>query len=201
LYWTGNFSEAIREYQSALNINNAIPNLHLMLGYCYYANQEYDKAVTSFSQANALNPADPTPDFEISRIYLLDGIYNKAIQYGELAVRDAPTDPLMHGNLGVLYFRNLEYNQALIYLTLAVRGGTTENGDIVEGVPLSYKTRVIEIFSAYGITLARMNKCEEAVPIFQTMLSQVSENDIAVINANEGLSICTENLTEITPTP
>ena len=201
LYWTGNFSEAIREYQSALNINNAIPNLHLMLGYCYYANQENDKAVTSFSQANALNPSDPIPDYEISRIYLLDGIYNKAIQYGDLAAKDAPTDPLMQGNLGILYFRNREYDQALIYLTLAVRGGTTENGDIVEGVPLSYKLRVIEIFSAYGLTLARMNKCEEAVPVFQTMLGQVSDNDIAVINANEGLAICTENLVEITPTP
>ena len=201
LYWTGNFSEAIREYQSALNINNAIPNLHLMLGYCYYANRENDKAVTSFSQANALNPTDPTPDYEISRIYLLDGVYNKAIQYGELAVKDAPENPLMQGNLGVLYFRSREYDKALIYLSLAVRGGTTENGDIVEGVPLSYKSKVIEIFSAYGLTLARMNMCEEAVPVFQTILSQVSDNEIAVINANEGLSICTANLVEPTPTP
>jgi hypothetical protein len=71
----------------------------------------------------------------------------------------------------------------------------------VEGVPLSYKPRVIEIFSAYGLTLARTNKCEEAVPVFQTMLSQVSEDEIAVINANEGLSICTANLEDITPTP
>ena len=73
--------------------------------------------------------------------------------------------------------------------------------DIVEGVPLSYRPRVIEIFSAYGLTLARMNNCEEAIPVFQTMLGQVSDNEIAVINANEGLSICTENLVEITPTP
>jgi len=201
LYWTGNYSEAIREYQTALNINNAIPNLHLMLGYSYYANQENDKAVTSFSQANALNPTDPTPDYEISRIYLLDGIYNKAIQYGELAVKDDPENPLMHGNLGVLFFRNREYNQALHHLSLAVRGGTTEDDDIVEGVPLSYKPRVIEIFSAYGITLARLNKCEDAIPVFQAMLSQVSDNEIAVINANEGLSICSANLVEITPTP
>jgi hypothetical protein len=33
------------------------------------------------------------------------------------------------------------------------------------------------------------------------MLSQVADNDIAVINANEGLSICTANLVEPSPTP
>jgi hypothetical protein len=43
--------------------------------------------------------------------------------------------------------------------------------------------------------------CDEAIPIFQAMLGQVSDNEIAVINANEGLSICTANLVEITPTP
>jgi hypothetical protein len=101
----------------------------------------------------------------------------------------------------VLYFRNQEDSKALTHLTLAVRGGNTEDGVVVEGAPLSYKPRVIEIFSAYGLTLARMNMCEEAVPIFQTMLSQVADDEIAVINANEGLSICTENLVEITPTP
>ena len=105
LYWTGNFNEAIREYQSALNINNAIPNLHLMLGYCYYANQENDKAVTSFSQANALNPTDPAPDYEISRIYLLDGIYNKAIQYGELAVKGCSRRPAHARQFGCSVFQ------------------------------------------------------------------------------------------------
>jgi hypothetical protein len=64
----------------------------------------------------------------------------------------------------------------------------------VEGEPLSYKPKVIEIFSAYGLTLARLNMCDEAIPVFQTMLSQVSDDEIAVVNANEGLSICTANI-------
>lgn len=167
-----------------------------MLGYCYYANQENDKAVTSFSQAKALNPSDPIPDYEISRIYLLDGIYNRAVQYAELAVKSAPEDPLMQGNLGVMHFRNRSNELALKYLSLAVRGGTTDTGEIVEGVPLSYKPKVIELFSAYGLTLARLNMCDEAVPVFQTMLSQVANDEIAVINANEGLSICAASITD-----
>jgi tetratricopeptide (TPR) repeat protein len=127
---------------------------------------------------------------------LLDGIYNKAIQYAELAVQDTPEDPLMVGNLGVLHFRNRSYDLALKYLSLAVRGGTTDEGDVVKGLPLSYKSKVIEIFSAYGLTLARLNMCDEAVPVFQTMLSQVPEDEIAVINANEGLSICAARIGE-----
>lgn len=201
LYWTGNYSEAIREYQRARNINNAIPNLHLMLGYSFFADNQNDQAVSAFSQANALDPTNPVPDYEISRIYLLDGVYNKAIQYASLAVQDDPEDPLYQGNLGVLYARNREYEKALQHLRLAVQGGETAEGDIVEGLPLSYKPRVIEIYSSYGLTLARTDRCDQAVPIFQTMLSQVAENEIAVINANEGLNICQQNLDNSTPEP
>ena len=60
---------------------------------------------------------------------------------------------------------------------------------------------MIEVFSAYGLTLARLNLCDEAVPVFQTMLSQVADDEIAVINANEGLSICSANLIDSSPTP
>jgi len=132
---------------------------------------------------------------------LLQGLYNKAIQYAELSVEDAPSDAMMHGNLGVLYARNGEFTKALQHLELAVRGGTTENNEVVEGIPLSYKPRVIEIFSSYSLTLARTDQCEQAVPIFQTMLSQVGENEIAVANANEGLKICQESLEKSTPAP
>jgi hypothetical protein len=106
----------------------------------------------------------------------------------------------MHGNLGVMYARNNELENALTHLSLAVQGGTTEAGIVVQGIPLSYKPRVIEIYSSYSLTLARTGNCDQAVPIFQTMLGQVGENEIAVANANEGLNICGQYLDETPPT-
>ena len=188
---------AINEYKAALAINDKIPNLHLMIGYIHAALGEYDLSVESFNQANALNPQDPVPDYEASRIYFTIGEYARAVQYAEQAVNDDPANPGFHGNLGVMYSKNNERKAAIDHLALAVHGGTTEDGNIVEGLPLSYELRTIEIYSTYGLTLARENKCGEAIPIFQAILSVVPDNDIAVYNAETGLEMCQENLEEI----
>ncbi len=82
---------------------------------------------------------------------------------------------------------------AIDHLELAVRGGFTEEGIPVEGLPLDYSIRVIEFYSSYGLTLARTNQCDQAIPIFQTMLSLVPNDEVAVFNAEEGLRICQEN--------
>ena len=118
------------------------------------------------------------------------------MQYAEQAVRDDPTNAGLHGNLGVMYSKNNEIDDAIDHLGLAIQGGVTDDGDIVEGLPLSYELRTIEIYSTYGLTLAREDQCGEAIPIFQTMLSVVPDNEIAVYNAETGLEICQEGLKE-----
>jgi len=122
------------------------------------------------------------------------GEWEKGIQYGTAALRDGPEDPNLYANLGTLYFRKGQYNQALDYLEMAVRGGTSEEGVVVEGIPLSYELGIIETYSRYGLALARINNCSQAVTVANTLLSTVADNENAVFNANEMLKICEENL-------
>jgi tetratricopeptide (TPR) repeat protein len=193
LYATQNYEEAITEFNAANDLNNKISNTHLYLGYAYRAVGEYDLAVQAYNQANALNPGDPIPDYEASRVYFQVGEFSRAVQYAEQAVKDDPGNPLFQGNLGVMLAKDLRQQDAIDHLELAVRGGFTSDGVPVEGLPLDYSIRVIEFYSSYGLTLARTNQCEQAIPIFQTMLSLVPNDDIAVFNAEEGLRICQEN--------
>ncbi len=196
LYWTSNYDEAIQEYQAALAINNKIPNLYLMLGYCYYANSQYDDAVEAFNQANALNPSDPTPDYEISRIYFTSGEFSRAVEYAGEAVKDDPENPIYHGNLGVAMAKAGSLNDAIKELSLAIHGGKLSDGTIVKGLPLDYKVRIIEIYSTYGLTLVKLNRCNQAVPIFQAMLSVVPNDDVATYNATEGMKMCHQSVDE-----
>jgi hypothetical protein len=84
---------------------------------------------------------------------------------------------------------------------LAVRGGVTADGVTVEGLPLDYG-RVMEYYWYYGFALAKSNRCAEAVPVFQALLTGVPNDEIAVYNATEGLAICQESLgTSPAPTP
>ncbi len=187
---TGNYEEAIEQLRAAIEINDSISELHMALGRNYFTLGEYDQAVFEFTRAYSLNPTDPEPNWYISRVYSRIGEFAKAVQYAEQAVNDDPSNPRMHGNLGSMYFRNLQYNRAIESLELAVRGGVTAGGVVVEGLPLSYSMTVMEFYSRYGLALARVNRCNEAVQIAQAMIQTVPDDPTAIFNAEEIINIC-----------
>ncbi len=201
---TSNFDQSIQEFLTAIQLNPNLPDLHMSLGLAYRSLDppQYDKAVEEFTRANALNPADPLPETYIARTYVTIGEYAKAIQYADQAMKDSPSDPYMWGNLGTMYYRNLQYSDSVAALKLAVRGGTVPDGSVVvEGLPLDYG-RIAEYYYLYGLALARLNNCNEAIQISQALLQSVSEDETAVYNANEMINICQANLIGTsTPTP
>lgn len=197
---TANYEEAIAEYQAAIAINENIPDLHLALGRNYRALGVYDKAVEEFTRANALNPADPTPDLLISRTYATIGEFAKAAQYAESSIKDAPADASLRGNYGVMLYYIADWTEAAFQLGLAINGGRSESGDMIKSIPLTPDTRVAEYYFTYALTLARLNRCGEALPIANQILGRVPADEIAVANANEVFKICEENLSA-TPFP
>ena len=201
LYNTQNFEEAVEQFDAAIAINEKIPSLHLLKGYSYYAMGEYDLAIEALNQANALNPDDYEPDLVASRVYFTYGEYAKAAQYAEQAVNNDSANARLRGNYGVMLSKNGKPDEAIEQLSLAIQGGITSDGKVIEGLPLDYDLRIIEYYSTYGLTLARANRCAEAVPIFQTMLSIVPDNEVAVFNAEAGLEICQQNLEADQPPP
>jgi tetratricopeptide (TPR) repeat protein len=197
---TGNYEEAIREYQEAIAINGNIADLHLSLGRNYRVLGVYDKAVEEFTRANALNPGDPTPDLYISRTYATVGEYAKATQYAETAVNDNPTDANLRGNLGVMYYRNFQWPDAVEQLKIVVAGGATDDNRPIEPIELANDTRIAEYYFTYGLVLARLNRCGEALQIAQQIVARVPTDDIAVANAQEIVNICQQALIA-SPTP
>lgn len=209
---TGNYEEAIREFKAALAVNNKIAEIHLNLGICYRATGDYPNAIQAFLDANALNPNDDIPDLEMSRTYAQIGEYGKAIQAAEQALKDAPGNPHRYGNLGLMLYKNGDYDQAITNLALAVHGGAAGDGQTIEGLPLDYGF-IAQYYYTYGLALARQTRCAEALPIFQSLLTIVPDDEFAVFNANEGINICMESLGtpapegeetpegEVTPTP
>jgi tetratricopeptide (TPR) repeat protein len=151
-------------------------------------------AVEALNQANSLNPDDWEPDLVASRVYYTYGEYAKAAQYAEQAVGNDPANARLRGNWGVMLSKNGQPQEAIDQLSLAIRGGITSDGKVIEGLPLDYDRRVIEFYSTFGLTLARANRCGEAVPILQAMLSAVPDDETAIYNAEFGLDICQQNL-------
>lgn len=199
---TANYAEAAAEFEQAIAINPNISNLHMALGRNYFTLARDDEAIFEFSRALALDPTDPTPNYFISRVWANGGEFAKAAQYAEAAVRLDPADPYLQAQLGTMYFRQGLYNQSLPFLELAVIGGVDPSGVSVPPIPLAYGNSSIEIYSRYGIAMARINRCTEANALAQAMLESIADDANGVYNANEILKICQENLTNPpTPTP
>jgi tetratricopeptide (TPR) repeat protein len=189
---TRNPEEAIREYELAVNINKNIADLHISLGRTYRALELYEEAVNSFTTANQLNPIDPLPLFYISRVLATVGDFPKAEQYAQQAVKNNPTDTNLRGNLGVMYYRNFQWEKAADELSLAVNGGKDAENVEIQAFELvvNAPTRVAEYYFTYGLVLVKLNRCGEALPLFQKLLSIVPNDEIAVYNANEGIRLC-----------
>ncbi len=192
---TGNYEDAVREYQAAIATNGNIPNLHMQLGINYTRLGISDQAVQEFAKANSLNPADPEPDYYTSRTYLSVGEYAKARQYAQTAVHDDPTNPRYHGNLGVMDYKNSMFTDAVKELSLAVNGGMTETGQKVEPLELIPGSFVrAEIYFTYALSLAHVGRCGEVLQIKQLIQSRIPTDDVSVTNVNQAVLICQQNL-------
>lgn len=189
-----NYELAVQEYREAIKINKNIALLHIELGNNLRSLLVYEDAINEYTIANTLNPTDPLPDYLISRTYATIGEYEKALQYAETAVKDKPFDARLRGNYGVMFYRNYSYPKAVEQLTLAVNGGRTEDGLPIQGLPLSNETRVAEVYYTYGLALARVNDCGEALKISQILQTNLSNDENSMAAATEIINICQENL-------
>ena len=74
----------------------------------------------------------------------------------------------------------------------------------ITGIPLSNNQLVTEYYFTFGLALARMDQCGDALKIVQELQSKVSTDDVAMDAANRTIEICQENLNNPvvdTPTP
>lgn len=198
---TGNYERAIDSYEAALRIHNNLPMLHIAIGNMYQALGEIDLAVDSYLRAVALDPTNPDP---LNRIALAEarvGNYGIASQYAADAVDKEPDNPRLHGNLGRMLYRNGEIEGAINELRLAIQGGITDDGVVVNGLPLDNPNdeRVVEFYYTYGLALAKGGQCDLANQIFQLLLNVKPDDEAVIANAQEGLVIC--GVIEPTSTP
>jgi hypothetical protein len=101
----------------------------------------------------------------------------------------------MYGNLGTMYYKNKQFEDSIKPLKLAVTGGVADTGEEVKGLPLAYG-RVAEYYFTYGLTLANLGMCGEALPISQALMEGVKNDEISVYNAQEIVNICSGNPTK-----
>lgn len=197
---TGNPQLALESYQAARNLNPNLPSLHIDVGNMLRVLSDVDAAKESYLKAVTLAPTETQPLTLLVQLYANVGDYGVASQYAQQAVTLDPSNPRLRGNLGRMFYHNALYEEAVAQFELAIRGGNSPEGVFVEGLPLDNSdVRILEYYYTYGLALAKLGVCTDAVEIFRVILQAAPDDEIAVFNAEEGLVLCGE--LERTPTP
>lgn len=190
---TGNYQEAINEFQIAISINPNIADLYLALGRNLRVAGQANEAITAFERARSLNPYDPWAPYYISRTYSGNGEYAKAIQQAEDAIDLRPEETMFYWNLGTQYYMSGKYNDAVKYFKLAIYGGMTPAGVEIEGIPIAYGSRIPELYYMYGLVMARSGNCTEATEIVKMISQQIPDDATAMANAQVMTERCKTN--------
>jgi len=196
---TGNTELAIQQYLAALEINPNISQIHLELGLAYRTAGNIELAVQEYTLANTYNPSDPLPDMYISRAWGSIGEWAKAVQSAEDAVMDAPTDPYLRGNWAYMLFENLEMAAADQQYSLTLYGGVSEDGQVIQPLPISGDVWVARYYYTYALLLAQLGRCSEVLSLTQVILAALPADEFAVYNSEYALSVC-KNITHVAPT-
>ena len=192
---TDNREQAVQEYLLAIQSNPNISEIHLELGVTYKGLGVIDLALQQYTLANTLNPSDIRPYLYSSRALASIGEYAKAAQYAESAVANDPTNGYLRGNWGFMLYKDFDWPNAMIQLSLAVNGGTNEDGQIVQSQPLTGgDTRIAQYFYVYAILLAKNNRCGEALPITQQLLTTVPNDADAAYNVDYVQQLCAQSM-------
>jgi len=187
---TGNYEEAVTEFQAALEMNPNLAELYISLARNYRAiaqasqdSTQYNRALEALNRAIALRPDIAEPYSEQALTYFAVGDFTNAIQMAQLAVDRAPSDPLMHGLLGTMYYRNYQYQEAADELRLAIRGGLTRKGVQVTPIPADGGYTYVVYYVRFGISLSELGQCQEALQVVQQLLQTAPSDETALSNA------------------
>lgn len=212
----GNYGEAIREYQKAIEITPNLTPLYIAIGVNYRQLQQFEIALEYFANAAAINEQlgiqDPIPYTAIGKTYTQMGEFFIAGRNVRKALNFDPTNPDTYGSLGMVYFKSRNYEGAIEAFKCAVQGCNTlescsvRNGEectaeqandppiVIEGLPLSGSTVVY--YYTYGSALAGLHRksngyCTEAMEILGQVRDQYGAEPVVMEIVKSSEDICT----------
>jgi tetratricopeptide (TPR) repeat protein len=109
----GNFTEAIKRYKQALEVDPHWTEILGQLGIAYYQIGMYDESIKATSKAIEISPDFAGAYIALSAAYIDKEMYDDAIITLQKAVKIDPDYVLFHYNLGVAYAKKEMFGEAI----------------------------------------------------------------------------------------
>lgn len=206
---SGEYGEAIKEYDQAIQLTPALTFLYVRAGLNYRRLEQFTVSLKYFGQAVRINEQlgiiDPIPYIAASKSYGQMGNYRAAALNMEEALRINPTNADVYGQLGITYKQDKNYEGAIMALKCAVKGcsadetceirqcdSETDDPITISALPLT-NTTVVYYFQ-YGAILAALHTrtrdyCTEAVSVLEEVRAFSTEPVVLQI-VDDSEAIC-----------
>jgi tetratricopeptide (TPR) repeat protein len=189
LFQLGQTSEALRQYEKALQIRSGYAEADKNLGVCFFQTGRIDEAIKHYENALKSQPNDAEAFNKLGMAYVQDDQPNTAIIEYQKAIAARPDYAEAHNNLGIVFFQNGQMNDAIqqyqTALDLNPRDAQAHNnlavalvqlGKPEEAIPHYQKALEInplyaEAFKNYGIALSRLGQIDDAIQQYEKALA------------------------------
>lgn len=173
----GLYDNAIQEYLIALDNDPTLVDLRTNLAYLYFFTDRRQQAILALQEVLEMDPTNAAAYDGLAYFYFILGQYPRAEENAYQAVQLDPDMTRARAHLGAAYFQQSKYDTAIEELTAAVSAY-----DNVSTANATY-------FNMLGRAYYYQNRCDEATPYFQRVLS-ASPDEVAMSQAEEGLELC-----------
>lgn len=154
-------SEAIAEFQAAIQLDPGSVEGHFRLGNAYYQQGQLDEAAAEFQKALELDSKNVDARSNLGAVYYERGEFAKAAAEFKQASSLQPDDADLHYNLGAAYVQQAKYDEAIAEFNEALR----------------LRPQLTRSYYGLGNAYKLQGKTNEAIQALQKFLSSSSAAD------------------------
>jgi Flp pilus assembly protein TadD len=165
LFEQGNYDGAIGEFQSFLEKNPDVYQIHYNIGECYFKKEEYDKAIEHYEKFLEKEPEEMAVNRRIAEAFVKKGDLEKALPYFEKILEKNPEDAGPYYDIGEIYFGAGKVEDAIEYYQKAI------------SLKSDWEKPIIKLAYAY----MNLNRIEKAIEYFERYLEVAPEGPDAAI--------------------
>jgi tetratricopeptide (TPR) repeat protein len=206
----GDYNNAIKEYQAAVDINPNLTFLYISIGKIYRHLELYDQALEYFAKAANINQQlgvkDPIPYLAIANSYVQQGEFFIAARNVLKALNLNPISPDVYAQLGLVYYKSRNYEGSIPALECGVLGCSADQSCevrecdpaidpavTIQGMPLTDNTVVY--YFTYGSVLAGLHRegddyCIRSMDILSQVEASYSTDPTIMGIVNAGREVC-----------
>jgi tetratricopeptide (TPR) repeat protein len=185
LAFTGEFNIAISQYEQAIQAHPKLDVLFFELALYYTGQENYDAAIQAYQRVLVNDPRNVKAYTRMCETFFRERDDGSAQEACEQAVELDPTYPDAHKQLGMVRYTRRNYEGAIESFQTCVT--------LMEQQGWPINDHLVECYYLHGLAHHLLADCSKAMPLFETVLSEIDHSDRVQELTLQGMQLCIDS--------